>query len=153
MERALVAMPVRVLIIDDSIIDRDVLRHYIECIGCAVVAEAENTVQALHLFRTVSPSLVTLDFAVAQAGGISALALFRIMRTEQPSVRILVSSALAAPEIRETFLAGGAADYIAKPFDSENFERVCARLIELFPGLLAFNRSVAYRPTKASRRL
>lgn len=146
-------MPVRVLIIDDSIIDRDVLRQYIECIGCAVVAEAENTIQALHLFRTVSPSLVTLDFAVTQTGGITALALFRIMRAEQPKVRILVMSALAAPEIRETFLAGGAVDYIAKPFDSENFERVCTRLIELFPGLLELNQDVAHRLAKGSRRL
>ena len=153
MGRARVAMAVRVLIIDDSVIDRDVLRQYVECIGCAVVAEAENTMQALYLFRTVSPSLVTLDSAVARSGGIGALALFRMMRTEQPNVRILVSSSLAAPEIRETFLAGGAVDYIAKPFDSENVERVCARLIEQFPDLLEFKRHLAHRPARGSHRL
>ena len=36
-------MPVRVLMIDDSVFVRDVLRHHLECIGCEVVAEAENT--------------------------------------------------------------------------------------------------------------
>jgi len=61
-------MPVRVLIIDDSVFVRDVLRHHLECIGCEVVAEAENTAQALDLFRTVAPTLVTLDVAVPRAG-------------------------------------------------------------------------------------
>jgi two-component system, chemotaxis family, chemotaxis protein CheY len=145
-------MAVRVLIIDDSVVVRDILRRHLECIGCEIVAEAENTQQALLLFRTVSPALVTLDFAVPQTGGISGLALFRTMRAEQPRVQILVESALAAPEIRKTLLAEGAIDYIAKPFDPQNFERVCACLIELFPELRKFNQDIAYARAQGSRR-
>ena len=69
-------MSVRVLMVDDSVFVRDVLRHHLECIGCEVVAEAENTLQALDLFRTVAPTLVTLEVAVPHTGGIGALALF-----------------------------------------------------------------------------
>lgn len=128
-------MSVRVLMVDDSVFVRDVLRHHLECIGCEVVAEAENTLQALDLFRTVTPSLVTLDVAVPQTGGIGALALFRIMRRENAGVSILVVSSMAFPEVRKSFLAEGALDYVVKPFNAASFERVCSRLIELFPEL------------------
>src|SRR5512142_1937833 len=108
-------MSVRVLMVDDSVLMRDVLRHHFECLGCEVVAEAENTLQALDLFRTVSPSVVTLDVAVPHTGGIGALALFRVMRRENPDVPILVVSAGAFPEIRKAFLHEGALDYVIKP--------------------------------------
>jgi two-component system chemotaxis response regulator CheY len=128
-------MAARVLIIDDSVFMRDVLRHHLECLGCSVVAEAENTAQALDLFQIVTPDLVTLDVAVAQTGGIGAMALFRIMRTELPETPVLVISGLALPEIRKSFLKEGALDYLLKPFNSSTFEKVRARLVELFPGL------------------
>ena len=135
-------MAVRVLMVDDSMFVRDVLRHHLECIGCEVVAEAENTLQALELFRTVAPTLVTLDVAVPDAGGIGALALFRIMRRQDPAVPILVASASAYPEIRKAFLREGALDYVIKPFDSTSFALVCNRLVAMFPEL----RIVAHRP-------
>lgn len=128
-------MPVRVLMVDDSVFVRDVLRHHLECIGCEVVAEAENTLQALDLFRTVSPTLVTLDVAVPQTGGIGALALFRILRSENSAIPILVVSATAYPEIRKAFLREGALDYVIKPFNPSSFEQVCNRLITMFPEL------------------
>ena len=121
--------------IDDSVFVRDVLRHHLECIGCDVVAEAENTLQALDLFRTVSPTLVTLDVAVPHTGGIGALALFRIMRCENPAVPVMVVSASAYPEIRQAFLREGALDYVIKPFNSTGFEHVCNRLVAMFPEL------------------
>jgi two-component system chemotaxis response regulator CheY len=128
-------MSLRVLIVDDSVFVRDVLRHHLECLGCSVVAEAENTLQALDLFRTVTPDLVTLDVAVPQIGGLGALALFRIMRTEHPNLAVLVISGLAFPEVRKSFLREGVLDYLVKPFNSESFERVRLRLLETFPGL------------------
>jgi two-component system chemotaxis response regulator CheY len=130
-------MALRVLMIDDSVFVRDVLRHHLECIDCAVVAEAENTLQALDLFRTVSPDLVTLDVAIPQIGGLGALALFRIMRSEHPDTPILVISGLAFPEVKRSFLREGALDYVTKPFSSQSFENVRNRLIEAFPDLQA----------------
>src|SRR5271155_467816 len=101
------AMSLRVLIVDDSVFVRDVLRHHLECLGCSVVAEAENTMQALELFRTVSPNVITLDVAVPQIGGLGALALFRIIRSENPTAAVLVISGLAFPEVKKSFLREG----------------------------------------------
>ena len=91
-------MGLRVLIVDDSVFIRDVLRHHLECLGCSVVAEAENTMQALDLCRTKSLKLVTLDVAVPQISGLGAFALFRIIRSENPGTAVLVISGLAFPK-------------------------------------------------------
>jgi CheY-like chemotaxis protein len=143
-------MSVRVLMVDDSVFVRDVLRHHLECIGCEVVAEAENTLQALDLFRTVAPTLVTLDVAVPHTGGIGAVALFRIMRTENPGIPILVISASAFPEIRKALLREGALDYVIKPFDASSFEQVCNSLIRMFPELRRLTASSTKPPPPAA---
>lgn len=126
-------MPVRVLMVDDSLLVRDVLRHHLECLGCEVVAEAENTLQALDLFRTVAPTLIILDVSVAHTGGIGALALFKMMRREQPGIPILVVSASAYPELRESLLREGALDYVLKPFDASSLAQVCKSVLKMFP--------------------
>jgi len=128
-------MSVRVLIVDELVMFRDELRHHLQCIGCEIVAEAANTFQALVLFRTVAPSLVILDIGVPQTGGIGALALLRIMRSENPLVQVLVSSLLALPEVRKSFLLEGAFDYLIKP-SIGSFEHLRERLEKLFPELL-----------------
>src|SRR5713101_4569304 len=129
-------MSIGVLVVGDSPLVRDVLRHHLECMGCEIVAEAENTLHALALFRTVSPSLVTLDIAVPQTGGIGALALLRIMRSENPAVQVLVMGMLAFPEVRKSFLREGAVDYLIRPSNLHGFEHMRKRLEELFPELI-----------------
>jgi len=91
--------------------------------------------QALDLFRTVAPTLIILDVSVARTGGIGALALFKMMRREQPGIPILVVSASAYPELRESLLREGALDYVLKPFDASSLAQVCKSLIKMFPEL------------------
>jgi len=138
------------LMIDDSISGRDVLRHHLDCIGCEVVAEAENTQQALALFRTVAPSLVALEVGVPQTGGIGALALVRIMRSERPDVRVLTMGTLAFPEVRKSFLREGVLDYIIKPLDAHSFAQVHNRLEESFPQLIGPNRGFEQHTDQSS---
>jgi two-component system, chemotaxis family, chemotaxis protein CheY len=146
-------MPVRVLMIDDSVFVRDVLRHHLECIGCEVVAEAENTTQALDLYRTVKPSLVTLDVSVHQTGGIGSLALFRMIRADNPRIPILIVSSISFPEIRQSFLREGALDYLVKPFEADSFVKVCGKLGQIFPELSPLARQTCYPAPAANRRL
>jgi two-component system chemotaxis response regulator CheY len=146
-------MPVRVLMVDDSVFVRDVLRHHLECMGCEVVAEAENTSQALDLYRTVKPSLVTLDVTVQRTGGIGSLALFRMIRADNPQIPILIVSAISFPEIRKSFLREGALDYLVKPFEADSFVNVCGKLSEIFPELNPLAQQPRYATPAANRRL
>jgi two-component system, chemotaxis family, chemotaxis protein CheY len=128
-------MAVRALIADDSIFIRDVIRRHLERIGCEVVAEAENAAQALSLFRTVHPDMVTLDIVMAEVDGIDTLSAFQTMRKEAPDVPLVVVSAMPFDESKDTFLKSGALEYIVKPFSSAAFEQLRHKLWSIFPEL------------------
>lgn len=130
-------MAIRAMIVDDSGSARETIRNHLECIGCEVVVEAENTAQALDLFRTVRPALVALEVALSRVGAAGALALLRLMRREAPHTPIIVMSALPLPEMRRSFDGEGAFDYLAKPFDAGDFKRVRLKLEDSFPELRA----------------
>ncbi len=124
-----------VLIADDSIFVRDLIRHYLDRLGFRVVAEAENPAQALTLFRALKPDFVTLDVVMPPVGGIDALTAFRVMRQAEPRVPILIVSAMQLDETRDLFLGEGALDYLVKPFNKRCFDGVKPRLEALFPTL------------------
>lgn len=128
-------MVVKVLIVDDSIAVRDVLRLDLESIGCEVVAEAENALQALDLFRTVKPDVVTLDVLMPRVGNIDSIGFFRILRKEAPTVPVIIVSVVADPEIRTRFMDGGALEYILKPFSPRTFQQIRQRLVDRFPAM------------------
>jgi DNA-binding NarL/FixJ family response regulator len=143
-------MPVRVLLVDDSVMVRDELRRYLQCMGCEVIAEAGDTLQALTLFRTVSPSLVIVDSAIPQTGGIGALALLRIILADDAAVRVLVIGWGVSPEVRKSFLAEGAVDYLIKPSHGQGFDCMRKKLEELFPQLTLIPQTS--QPTKIELR-
>jgi len=128
-------MAVRVLIVDDSISIRELLRFHMERFGYTVVGEATNGAQAVALFKGLSPDLVTLDVVMPNEGGIDALAAFRLIKKEDPTVPILVVSAVPFDRTRETFMEEGAFDYLIKPFNKFYLDETRRKLERAFPGL------------------
>lgn len=143
-------MAVRVMIVDDSIAIRDILRLDLESIGCQIVAEADNATQALSLFRAVRPDAVTLDVLMPQAGGLDSLGFFRILRKEAPEVPVIVVSVVSDPEIREKFIDEGSLEYIVKPFNHRTFQQLRTRLLERFPTMASSNPGTGARARSRS---
>src|SRR5271154_1528934 len=121
-------MSIRALIVDDSPIARNIIGHHLVKIGCAVVGEAENAAQAVQMFRTLKPQLVTLDVMMPQIEGVDSLAAFRLMRSEDARVAIVVVSAVPFEKTRDTFLKEGAVAYMIKPFNRFSFEPIRQKL-------------------------
>jgi response regulator of citrate/malate metabolism len=88
--------------------------------------------------------LVILDIAVPQTGGIGALALLRIMRSEDAAIQVLMMGLLALPEVRKSFLREGAVDYLIRPSSPQGFQDMRKRLEELFPELIRVPQGVEY---------
>jgi len=130
-------MPVRALVVDDSIFMRALIRRQLERIGCTVAAEAENASQALSLFRALKPDLVTLDIVMTETDEIDSLSAFRAMREEAPETQIILMTAMPFDESRETFMSAGALAYVVKPFDNSVFEGIKRKLAAAFPDLSA----------------
>ena len=79
--------------------------------GIEVVGEASNGRQALALVKTKRPNLILLDIAMAELGGLEALA--QISR-DFPAVKVIMLSAHANEEYVIRALRGGATGYMLK---------------------------------------
>ncbi|MGH7865666.1 MAG: response regulator [Candidatus Binataceae bacterium] len=126
-------MAVRVLIAASSCLERDIIRHHLECAGCEVVAESETAEQAAHLIRTVHPDVVTLDSQLGDDG--DALKLFRMIRQESPATTVIMVEPNGVSEDSSSFVAAGALDCVVDPFVGQSFEHMHRRLAETFPNL------------------
>ena len=85
-----VGNPVRVLVIEDSEDQRDLLRTYFEKAGCAVVT-VKNAEDAIPAYRETEPELAVVDLVLP---GMDGWALVERLRVDVPDCAIAVTSVL-----------------------------------------------------------
>jgi DNA-binding response OmpR family regulator len=100
-----------VLVVDDDLTVRDVVRRYLELAGHQV-ALADNGEDALAWIARHEPDLVVLDLMLP---GIDGLEVCRRLRLTN-SVPVVMLTALGEEENRIAGLELGADDYVTKPF-------------------------------------
>lgn len=107
------AAPVRVLIVDDSILIRSMLREVLhDHPQIAVVGEAGDPYEARELIKQLNPDVLTLDIEMPKMDGISFLR--NLMRLRPlPVVMISTLTQAGAPATLEA-LEIGAVDFVAK---------------------------------------
>jgi two-component system chemotaxis response regulator CheY len=105
-----------VLIVDDALFMRKMLRDIVENGGYRVVGEAENGREAIELARERRPDVVLLDIVMPDLGGIDSLR--RIMEVA-PDSTIVMCSAMGQKVLIQEALEIGAADFIIKPFQPD----------------------------------
>ena len=82
--------PVRVLVVDDQRVFREVARHVLDATpGFELVAEADSGHSALNAMEELHPDLVLLDVRMPDMDGVEAAQ--RISAGEAPPVVVLVS--------------------------------------------------------------
>jgi CheY-like chemotaxis protein len=84
--------PVRILVVEDSDDQRDLLRAYFEKAGCAVVT-AKNAEEAIPAYQTTEPELAVVDLVLP---GMDGWALVERLRADVPDCAIAVTSVLDA---------------------------------------------------------
>jgi two-component system chemotaxis response regulator CheB len=103
---------IRVLVVDDSALARDLLRGLLEEDGgIEVVGEAANGEEAVQLALKLKPDLITMDLEMPLMGGMDAIT--EIMATQ--ALPILVVSSVADAKKAYAAVAHGALDVINKP--------------------------------------
>jgi two-component system chemotaxis response regulator CheB len=112
-------MPVRVLVVEDSVTVR---RHLCETLesdpDIEVVAEAGDGKQAIHLCQTLRPDVVTMDMMLPIMSGLGAT---EYIMAHCPTPILIVSSSTNRGEVFKTYeaLAAGAVEVLEKPTGSE----------------------------------
>jgi DNA-binding response OmpR family regulator len=101
----------RILVVDDDVNVRDVVRRYLEHAGYQVEL-AGNGEQALSIAATAEPDLVVLDLMLPGIGGLEVCRLLR----QRGQIPVVMLTARGEEDDRITGLQMGADDYVAKPF-------------------------------------
>lgn len=102
-----------VMIVDDALFMRMMIRDILSKDGFEVVAEAENGLEAVEKYKETRPDIVTMDIVMPEMDGIEAVR--QIMKID-PNARILMCSAMGQQPLVVEALEAGAKDFIIKPF-------------------------------------
>ena len=114
-------MAVRVLIVDDALFMRSMIRDIFSREGFEVVGEAENGAEAVRLHRDLKPDLTTMDIVMPVLDGLSALR--EVVRMD-PRANVIMVSALGQESLIAEAIEAGARDFIVKPFQASRVLKV-----------------------------
>jgi len=117
----------RVLIVDDALFMRSVIRDILQESGRYQVAgEASNGKEAVEKFNQLHPDLVTMDIVMPEIDGIQAV---REILNADPAAKIVMCSALGQEPLVIESIAAGARDFIVKPFSAEKVLKVLDQVL------------------------
>jgi len=106
----------RIMIVDDTLMMRTVLRRLLEAAGHEIVSEAINGEQAIINYAQFHPDLVTMDITMPGLGGIETI---KNIIESDPAANIIVVSSLGQKHIIFQALQNGAKNFVLKPVTEE----------------------------------
>jgi DNA-binding NarL/FixJ family response regulator len=107
----LVDEPIKVLVVEDHPLYRSALTRLLGEAGCVVVGEAANGASGVDLAVELLPDVVLMDLKMPKMDGFEATK--EIIRA-RPTVRVLVVTAHAGPDVARKALAAGATGFLTK---------------------------------------
>jgi len=117
----------KVLIVDDALFMRNMIREILEKAGFEVVGEAANGVEAVEKYKELRPDIVTMDIVMPVKNGIDAVR--EISQIDQEA-KVVMCSALGQESLVMEAIEAGAKDFITKPFRPEKVVDVLRKLVE-----------------------
>lgn len=119
-------MSKRVLVVDDSVFMRDIIKDIFAAGGFTVVGEAGNGVEAVEKYKELKPDLVTMDLVMPYRNGIDATR--EILRGDARAV-VVMCSALGQETMVMEAIEAGAVDFIVKPPRAEDVLAVVKKVL------------------------
>ncbi|MDD3627721.1 MAG: response regulator [bacterium] len=120
-------MGARILIADDAIFMRMMIKDILTKNGYEIVGEAGTGTEAVLKFQQLKPDLVTMDIVMPEMGGIEAVK--SIIKID-PSANILMCSAMGQKALVIEAIQAGAKDFVVKPFQPSRVLEAVARILQ-----------------------
>lgn len=117
----------KLLIVDDALIIRSMIRDAAEEGGFEVVGEAANGQLAIERYAELRPDVVTLDLVMPEFDGRHAL---RGILQLDPRAKVIMVSAVDQKEILKESFRLGATDFVVKPFQKKSLLETLNRLFQ-----------------------
>ncbi len=106
----------KILIVDDSLLLRNIIKNELSFQGYEIVAEAKDGEEAIDKYDSHRPDLVTMDITMDGMNGLEAAE--RILKKD-PAAKIIMVTALGEDEVMSKAIKLGVKDFIVKPFTPE----------------------------------
>lgn len=108
----------RVLIIDDDAVKIDLVTELLRKGGFSQVYGESDSTQAVSTFARIKPDIVILDLHMAPKNGHQILREIRESIDQNVYLPVLVLTGDATRQAKETVLAAGVDDFLARPFNT-----------------------------------
>ncbi len=118
-------MSIKVLIVDDAVFMRNMIKDIFSGDEFEIVGEAANGVEAVEKYKELQPDVVSMDIVMPLKSGIEAVK--DIMAIDK-SAKIVMCSALGQDSLIMEAIEAGAKDFIVKPFKAEKVIEVVKRI-------------------------
>jgi two-component system chemotaxis response regulator CheY len=105
----------RILITDDTIFTRTMLRSVLSANGFDEIIEAGDGQEAIDKYKAHSPHVVLMDITMPVKDGIAAL---EEIREFDPQARVIMCTAMGQKNMIDDAIRAGAVDLIVKPFQT-----------------------------------
>ena len=141
----------KVLVVEDEEMIRKGIVLAIDwaALGCVVVGEAANGVEALDAVERLDPSLIITDLKMPRLDGLEML---RRLRERGNNAYVIILTAYDSFEYAQTALRLGAVDFLLKPFrDGELEEAVLALKKKIGDGGTPSEAPMLYRLKKGDK--
>ncbi|MEO9801678.1 MAG: response regulator [Reichenbachiella sp.] len=119
-------MSKKVLIVDDSMYMRTLIKDTLKAEGYEIVGEAPNGETAIDLAMELTPDLITLDNILPDMIGTDIL---KVFKDQGISSKVIMVSAVGQQSVINEGIELGASEYIVKPFTSEDLIAVVNRVV------------------------
>lgn len=119
-------MGLKVMVVDDALFMRNMLRGILEEAGYEIIAEASDGVEAVAKYREFRPDITTMDIIMPVKNGIEALS--EIVAFDS-SAKVVMCSAVGQESLVQAAQSAGALDFIIKPFNAERVTEVIKRVV------------------------
>lgn len=118
----------RILIVDDSTVQRTMLKMFLETGGHKIVGQAGTGLAAIEKYQKLQPDLVILDIVMPDANGINVLD--QIIHYDRYAKVIMFSSAALENVIIEAIQIG-AKGFLVKPVSREKLLSTVNKVLEI----------------------
>jgi two-component system chemotaxis response regulator CheY len=118
-------MGLKIMIVDDTMFMRQILRGIVEEEGWTVIGEAVDGADAVRKYQEYLPDITTMDIVMPLKSGIEALS--EIIAIDNKA-KVVMCSALGQEGLVEEARKAGARAYILKPFDPLKVKEVIRKV-------------------------
>ncbi|REE91536.1 two-component system chemotaxis response regulator CheY [Paenibacillus taihuensis] len=116
----------KIMVVDDAAFMRKMIKEILTEGGHEVIGEAADGVEAISVYKSCNPDLVTMDITMPEMDGIAAVKALKQLNSE---IKVIMCSAMGQQAMVLDAITAGALDFVVKPFQKDRVLEAVRKLL------------------------